>query len=502
MNKILTLCLLVSLFACQNQKFDLIIRNAVIYDGSGNPSVKGDVGINSDTIAAVGNLSKAEASRVVDANGLVLSPGFIDTHSHHDRGLNKSREALAAVSQGITTIIVGQDGGSHTPLKDYFAQLKDSAVAVNIGSYSGHNSIRDMVLGKDFKRHATQGEVNSMIALLKSDMEAGAFGLSTGLEYDPGIYSHKDEILSLSKILPEYEGRYISHLRSEDRYFWDALDEIITIGREVKIPVQISHFKLAMRGLWGKADTTIQILERARKEGINISADIYPYPYWSSTIRVLFPERNFDDENEAALILKEITSPGGIIFSNYEPNPGYGGKSLAEVAALEKKTPEKMLIELIKRLDKCDEQNGEECNGSIVATSMDEGDIEKLMKWKYTNICSDGSSSGRHPRGSGAFTKVLSHYVRETNALTLEQAIYKMTGLAAENLNIEKRGFIKPGYYADLILFDPAIVKDNATIQSPQAVSTGINTVWVNGIEVYTGEGVTKKYPGQVILRK
>ncbi len=351
--------MLVSLFACQNQKFDLIIENAVIYDGSGAQSTIGDVGINSDTIAALGDLSKAEASRIVDANGLALSPGFIDTHSHHDRGLNKNREALAAVSQGITTIIVGQDGGSHTPLKDYYAHLKDSAVAVNIGSYSGHNSIRDMVLGKDFKRHATQAEVNSMIALLRSDMEAGAFGLSTGLEYDPGIYSHKDEILSLSKVLPEYEGRYISHLRSEDRYFWDALNEIITIGREVKIPVQISHFKLAMRGLWGKADTTLQILEKARKEGINISADIYPYTYWSSTIRVLFPERNFDDEKEAALILTEITSPEGIIFSNYEPNPEYGGKSLAEVAVIEKKTPEKMLIELIKRLDKCDEQNGE-----------------------------------------------------------------------------------------------------------------------------------------------
>ena len=209
--------MLVSLFACQNQKFDLIIENAVIYDGSGAQSTIGDVGINSDTIAALGDLSKAEASRIVDANGLALSPGFIDTHSHHDRGLNKNREALAAVSQGITTIIVGQDGGSHTPLKDYYAHLKDSAVAVNIGSYSGHNSIRDMVLGKDFKRHATQAEVNSMIALLRSDMEAGAFGLSTGLEYDPGIYSHKDEILSLSKVLPEYEGRYISHLRSEDR---------------------------------------------------------------------------------------------------------------------------------------------------------------------------------------------------------------------------------------------------------------------------------------------
>lgn len=500
MKKALILLSIAACFGCQKQKFDTIIRNAAIYDGTGAASVSGDVGINADTIAFIGDLSKAESTQIIDAKGLALSPGFIDTHSHHDWGMDKAPEALAVVSQGITTIIVGQDGGSHIPLSGYYKKLSDTAVAVNVGSYSGHNSIRDKVMGKDFKRQATAEEVNSMVALLKSDMEAGAFGLSTGLEYDPGIYSHKDEVMTLSKVLPEYKGRYISHMRSEDRFFWDALNEIITIGREAKIPVQISHFKLAMRNLWGKADTTLQILDNARKEGIDLTADIYPYTYWSSTIRVLFPERNFNDEKEAALILKEITSPEGIIFSNYEPNPEYNGKSLAEVAVIEKKTPEKMLIELIKRLDKCDAK-GEECDGSIVATSMEEEDVKKLMKWKYTNICSDGSSSGRHPRGFGAFTKVLNYYVFETKTLTLPEAIYKMTGLAAENLNIKKRGLIKPGYYADLVLFDSATVTDNSTIKDPQAVSTGINKVWVNGVEVYNENGVTKKYPGKVILR-
>jgi N-acyl-D-amino-acid deacylase len=500
MNKLIVALLLVALFGCQKQKFEVIIRNATIYDGSGAASMVGDVGINADTIAELGDLSKAEALTAIDAKGLALSPGFIDTHSHHDWGLNKSREGLAVVSQGITTIIVGQDGGSHVPLNAYYDHLKDSAVAVNIGSYSGHNSIRDKIMGKDFKRHATPAETDSMIALLKADMEAGAFGLSTGLEYDPGIYSHKDEVLTLSKVVAPYHGRYISHMRSEDRYFWDALNEIITIGKEAKIPVQISHFKLAMRGLWGKADTTLQILDNARKEGVNVTADIYPYTYWSSTIRVLFPERNFNDEKEAAFILKEVTTPEGIIFSNYQPNPEYSGKSLAEVAVLEKKTPEKMLIELIKRLDQCDAK-GEDCDGSIVATSMEEEDVKKLMKWEYSNICSDGSSSGRHPRGSGAFTKVLNYYVKETKTLTMEDAIYKMTGLAAENLNIQKRGLIRPGYFADLVLFDSATVKDNSTIKDPQAVSSGINKVWVNGVEVYNENGVTKKYPGKVILR-
>jgi len=290
-------------------------------------------------------------------------------------------------------------------------------------------------------------------------------------------------------------------MRSEDRYFWDALQEIITIGRDVKIPVQISHFKLAMRGLWGKVDSTLQILEAARKEGVNITADIYPYTYWSSTIRVLFPERNFKDEKEAAFILKEVTSPEGIIFSNYEPNTKYNGKSLAEVAKLEKKTPEKMLIELIRRLDECDKKGGE-CNGSIVATSMDENDVKKLMQWSHSNICSDGSSSGRHPRGFGAFTRVLGHYVREENALSFDTAIYKMTALAADQVGIVKRGRIKVGHYADLVLLDPKTVKDQATIAEPQQISKGIERVWVNGVEVYANGKATGKLGGKVIYRK
>lgn len=493
--------LLLFLSSSQKQKFDLIIRQATIYDGTGRASFTGDVGINADTIAAIGDLSRTDAKQIIEAKGQILSPGFMDAHSHHNRGLANAPDALAVVSQGVTTIIVGQDGFSSFPLRKYFEHLADSPVAVNIGSYSGHNSIRNKVLGNDFKRYATQQEIDSMIVMLKTDMEAGALGLSTGLEYDPGIYSHKDEVMDLAKVLPKYGGRYISHLRSEDRYFWKALQEIIAIGKETKVPVQISHIKLAMHGLWGKADSLIQLLDDARKEGTNITTDIYPYTYWLSTIRVLFPDRNFNDEKEAAFILKEIAAPEGIIFSYYQPNTEYNGMSLSEVAVLEKKSPEKMLIELIKRLDDCDKKNTE-CYGTIVATSMDEEDLKKLMQWKYTAFCSDGASSTRHPRGFGAFTRVLSHYVRDKKMLSLEEAIYKMTSLTAENLGISKRGQIQIGYYADLVLFDAATVKDNATIQNPQATSTGIQKVWVNGVEVYNEKGTTKKYSGKVIYRR
>jgi len=429
-----------------------------------------------------------------------LAPGFIDTHSHHDRGLIENPDALAAISQGITTIVVGQDGSSAWPLKDYFQSLQDKPTSVNVASYSGHNTLRDVVMGNNFKREATQTEIDSMKIMLQADMEAGAVGLSTGLEYDPGIYSVRNEVLQLANVLPWYNGRYISHLRSEDRFFWDALDEIVTIGRETKVPVQVSHMKLAMRGLWGKADSALQILNKAREQGINISADVYPYPYWSSTITVLFPDRNFTDEREAAFILKEVTTPEGIIFSNHEPNPAYNGKSLADVAVLLKLSPEKTLIKLIQDLERCQKTNAD-CSSSIVATSMLEPDIQKIMQWPNTSICSDGASSGRHPRGFGAFTRVLGKYVRANSALSLSQAIYKMATLSANQMNIQKRGAIKPGYYADLVLFNPATVSDQSTIQQPQQTSTGIERVWVNGQTVFVDSKATGKRSGRVVRR-
>jgi N-acyl-D-amino-acid deacylase len=496
-----TIFSIVILFSCSQPKYQFVIHNAKVVSDGVEPNEAFDVTIENDTIAAIGQPGSLKGKNELDAKGLVLAPGFIDTHSHHAWGLTKSPEAIALVSQGITTLVTGQDGGSEIPLKKLFKSLNDTTVAVNIASYSGHNSIRAQVMRENYKRKATQKEIDSMIVLLNEDMKAGALGLSTGLEYDPGIYSSKEEVMQLTKELTKYHGRYISHLRSEDRYFWDALNEIINLGREAKVPVQISHFKLAMRVLWGKTDSALQILDSARKEGINITADLYPYTYWSSTIRVLFPDRNFTDEKEAAYILKEVTTPEGIIFNSYTPNPEYEGKSLAEVAIIERKTPEKMLLELIKRLDECDKKGGD-CNGSIVATSMAEDDVKKLMLWPYTNICSDGSNNGRHPRGYGAFTRILAHYVREEKTLSLEEALYKMTALGADQVGIKKRGRIKVGNYADLVLFDPLTVKDNATVEDAHQLSTGIEHVWVNGQEVFTKGKTTGKVSGRVIYRE
>ena len=482
--------------SCQKQKFEVIIRNAVIYDGSGKASFKGDVGINADTIATVGDLSKAEAPTVVDAKGLALAPGFIDTHSHHDWGMFEIRDMPSCVSQGITTIVVGQDGGSNFPLSDFFRKVETATVAVNVASYSGHNTIRDSVIEGNYRRFSTPEEIEKMKVMLQQDMDAGAIGISTGLEYDPGIFSHPDEVIELAKVAAASNGRYISHIRSEDRYFWKALDEIINIGSVTKMPVQISHTKLAMKSIWGQSARLLKTLDSARAAGINLTADIYPYAYWQSTMTVLFPNRDFTNRKTAEFILNEIAPADGMLIGRYSLDTSYVGKTLTEIAAIRKTDPAKTLMDLIAEVEN---KKGDE---SIIATSMEEKDIKEIMKWPYTNICSDGSGVGRHPRGFGAFTKILRQYVREEKTLSLEEGIYKMTSLSADNLGIAKRGRIETGQFADLVLFDPAIVADLATPKKPQLQSVGIEKVWVNGVEVFASGGTTKKFPGKVIRRK
>lgn len=490
-------------FSCSNKNnYDTILRNALVFDGLGGAPFKGDIGINADTIAFIGDLSTAKGRNEIDAKGKAVAPGFIDTHSHH-AGSNPfdHRNFIAAVSQGITTIVIGQDGSSLFPLQHFYKQLSDTPVAVNIASYTGHNTLRYSVMGKDFKRKATQEEIEKMKMLLKQDMEAGSIGLSTGLEYDPGIYSSAEEVLALAKTVAPYMGRYISHIRSEDRYFWKSIEELLTIGKEAKIPIQISHVKLAMHNIWEKADSLVQLLDNARSSGIDVTADIYPYSFWNSTIRVLFPDRKFTDEKEAEMILSGITLPQDIILGSYEVKPEYAGKNLAEIAAIEQKKPARMLVELIARLDSCDKKLNKECQENIMATAMSEKDIKKLMLWPFSNLCSDGSSTGTHPRGFGSFTRFLGKYVRDEKLMTLQAAIRKMTSLAAQNMGFKKRGTIAVGNFADLVIFNPETVQDMATIKEPHQVSKGIEYVWVNGQLVYEKLKPTGNYPGTIIKR-
>ncbi|HJU75532.1 MAG TPA: serine hydrolase [Gemmatimonadaceae bacterium] len=472
-----------------------LIERASIIDGTGAPARIADVRVASGRIAAVGNLARLPNDSIVDGRGLTLAPGFIDTHSHHDRGLFSQRSALAAVSQGITTIVVGQDGGSRTPLRDFFARLDTEPAAVNVASYAGHGSLRGRVMGDDFARAATAEEIARMRSLLQSEMDAGALGLSTGLEYDPGIYSTPNEVLELAKVAGAAGGRYISHMRSEDREFWPALHELLRIGREAKLPVQISHMKLAMRSLWGSADSLVRALDRARADGIAVTADVYPYTMWQSTLTVLYPKRNFSDRRETEFILREVASPDDLLIGQYEPDTSYAGKTVRQIAALRRSDPATTLMALIAETQRLD------AGESVVATGMDERDVARLLRWPHTNVCSDGSLDGAHPRGFGSFPRVLARYVREQRVLPLEEAIRKMTSLAATNVGLPDRGIIAPEKPADLVLFDARTIADQATTAQPHAVSVGIRAVWVNGTVVYKNGEVTGKYPGRTLRR-
>ena len=475
------------------QPASTLITNADVLDGAGGPARRMSVRITGDRIAAVGALTPAEGDRVVDARGLTLAPGFIDTHSHHDRGLVEQRDALAAVSQGITTIVVGQDGGSPYPLAEFFSKLEGAPPAVNVASYVGHGTLRRRVMGADFKRAATAEEVAKMSEMLRAEMQAGALGLSTGLEYDPGIYSDPSEVIALAKVIAPLGGRYISHMRSEDREFWKALDETINIGRQAKIPVQVSHIKLAMRSLWGQHAKLLAALNAARKEGIRLTADIYPYTYWQSGMTVLFPNRDFQNRAAAEFALREVTSPEGLLVVRYSRDRSYEGKTLAEIAKLRGTDPPQTMMDLLKEAGEGDV--------GIVATSMDEKDIAEILKWPFANICSDGTSSGGHPRGYGAFPRVLGRYVREQKVLILPVAIQKMTSASAAVMGLKQRGMIATGHYADLVLFDPKTVVDRATTKDPRALSEGIDTVWVNGEIVYQTGKPSGRYSGKVLRR-
>jgi N-acyl-D-amino-acid deacylase len=471
-----------------------VVRGASVIDGTGAAARIADVRIVSGRVAEVGTVRAQPGDRVVEARGLVLAPGFIDSHSHHDTDLARHRDALAAVSQGITTIVVGQDGESALPLRGFFAGLEAQPAAVNVASYVGHGTLRGKVMGDDFRRAATDEEVARMRDLLREEMDEGALGLSTGLEYDPGIFSDPAEVLTLAKSLAPLHGRYISHIRSEDRDFWPALDELLRIGREARIPVQVSHMKLAMRGLWGQGDKLIAKLDAARKEGIQVTADVYPYTMWSATLTVLYPKRNFADRAETEFILKEVAAPEDLVIGEFALEPGYVGKNVGEIAKMRGTDPATTLMALIA------ESQSKHADESVIARGMDERDIERLYRWPWASVSSDGSLDGAHPRGFGSFPRVLGHYVRERKVLALEDAIRRMTSLPASSLGLP-RGTIEPGAVADLVLLDPATVVDRATLQEPHAVSTGIKTVWVGGEVVYADGKTTGAAPGRVLRR-
>lgn len=463
-------------------------------DGSGHPGEMKDVRIKGNKIVLIGNLIPRLGEQIIDGqNRLLLAPGFIDTHSHHSRNLDDSTQFSSFLCQGITTLVLGQDGSSYLPLNKYYDERLKAGLPVNIASYTGHNTMRYQVLGKDANRLASKAEINTMKKLLQDDIKAGSLGLSTGLEYDPGIYSSKEEVMQLAKAAGRLDGRYISHIRSEDVHLEDAIEEVIAIGRRTHMPVQISHFKIAMKAKWGKAASLLDRLNTARAEGIDITADVYPYDYWLSDLGVQFPKRDFDNKASAEFALRELTPPDGMILSRYDAKPEYVGKSIAEIALLRGTDAADTYMYLIKFAR---DNHAEE---SVMGRSMTETDIMTFLQWPHTNICSDGFGGGRHPRGVGSFPRVLNHYVKELKAFSMEEAIHKMTALSAQHMGFELRGKISHGYYADLVIIDPENVKDNSNLQDPVALSQGIDRVYVNGECVWKDAQYNRTRPGNII---
>ncbi len=496
----LLLWLVLFIFIAEVAGASTLIMNARIIDGRGTPAIQGAVRIEADRIIAVGDLSPVDGEQIVDGRGLVLAPGFIDTHSHHDDGLREHRDAMPMLSQGITTTVLGQDGEHAFPLAESLGAWEAAPVSVNIAAFAGHNTIRDLVMGTDYKRHASAGELGKMRALLKQELAAGALGLSSGLEYEPGLHSNAEEVLILARDTAAAKGRYISHIRSEDRFFWDAIEEIINIGKVTGMPVQISHLKLAARKSWGKTGRLLARLDEARADGIEITADIYPYEYWESSIWVLLPDRNADDLEEIQFVLDELTPANGLLFTDYKPMPSYVGKTITEIALIKGLSEAKTVSMLMKEAGEWSDNNDGASAESIMGRSMRDEDIAAFLTWPHINLCSDGSYTG-HPRGYGTFPRVFARFVRDLRVLSLEQAVRRMTSNAATHMGFEERGVIRTGAFADLVLFDPVTITDHADLKDAHLVSEGIVKVWVNGILAFDDGRTTKARPGRVLRR-
>jgi N-acyl-D-amino-acid deacylase len=471
----------------------LLVRGATVVDGTGAPGRRADVRVAGDTIVEVApSLAASDDERVIDAAGLVVAPGFIDTHSHADRGLDDMPDAATQLRQGVTTAVVGQDGSSDLPASTWFERLDRLRPAINFATDVGHGTVRALVMGSDFKRAATTNEVGAMALLVDRAMRDGALGLSSGLEYDPGFYARPEELVELARVAAKHGGYYTSHVRDEENEVLAAWQEAIEVGRQARLPVLISHAKLASKPVWGQARDALALLERANQSGVRVRADWYPYTYWQSAIYVLIPDRDFENRARWQIGLDEVGGPQNVLVTSYPPRLEWQGRTVAEIAAAEGKDAVTTIIEMMRASGN---------SVGIIGTSMEESDLSRFAAHPLIFVCSDGMLAGRHPRGYGAFPRVLARYVREQRVLELAAAIHKMTGGPAAFLGFTDRGVIAPGRKADLVVFDPATVEDRGTKTDPAQPPIGIRTVIVNG-EVVLDEGrATGARPGRALRR-
>ena len=470
----------------------IVLLGATLIDGSGRAPLKNSVVvIEGDRIVAVGRRGKVKVprdARVIDAQGMVVAPGFIDAHNHSERGFQTDPTAASQVSQGITTVVVGQDGGSEFPVGPFLEKLDQNPIALNVLTFVGHATVRSRVMGEDTNRRATTAEIEKMKQLVEQAMREGAIGLSTGLEYETAKPASTEEVITLARVASAHGGIYISHIRDEADQTFEALAEAIRIGKEARIPVQISHIKLGTVGVWGRAGDVVNLINKARAGGLDITADCYPYDAWSSTIRVLIPSGRHDDPVDVARGLADVGGPANITIVNCRAHPDYEFKTMEEISKRERITPVELYMKIVR-----------DGGAGVVCHSMKPDDIRTFYQQPWVMVSSDGGIGSRHPRGAGSYPRVLGQYVREQRWLTLPEAIRKMTSFPARRFKLNDRGLIRRGYKADLVVFDPSKIIDRATFPEPHLTAEGVQRVFVNGVEVWADGRVTGDKPGKAL---
>ena len=535
---VLALTVLPSTSAAAPPEYDIVIRNGRIVDGSGRPGFAADLAINGDRIARIGNLRGVKAKREIDARGQIISPGFIDMLGQSEQYVLIDPRAMSKVMMGVTTEITGE-GESVAPLNDrilkeqedfnrrfnltvdwrtldqYFNRLGKQGAGVNLGTFVGATQIREYVIGYD-NRPPTSAELEQMKKLVADAMKDGALGLSTSLQYVPARFAKTDEIVELAKVAAQYGGIYITHQRSEANAIDDSMKEVFEIARRARIPAEIWHFKTAYRKNWGRMPEMLRRVAAARRQGLKVSANVYPYIAGSTSLSACLPPwaleggtdrmiERLKDSGTRARLKQEIATdskeweniylgsggPSGILIGAVTNRDleEWQGKRLSEIATAQQKDPLDALLDFIIA------DHGQ--TGAIFFM-MKEEDMQAALKSPFVSICTDSGAratdgplagSKSHPRGWGSYPRILGHYVRDLRLMPLEFAIHKMTGLPASRVGLKQRGLLREGYFADITIFDPKTVIDRATFEAPNQYPVGINYVIVNGeIEVDNGQ--------------
>jgi N-acyl-D-amino-acid deacylase len=518
----LLLVLIAGVSEIHAQEVDLLIREARVLDGTGSPWFVSDVAVAAGRIVALGPNLDIEASQTIHAAGRILAPGFIDVHTHAESGIDQLPRGDNFLLDGVTTVVGGNCGRSKTDIGEWSSSLTE--LGINVATLVGHNSIRSAVMGLD-ERAPTSQELEQMQSMVEKAMRDGAVGFSTGLLYVPGTYAETEEVVSLAKVASRYGGIYTSHIREQGARLHESINEAVAVGREANMPVQISHFKVKGRTRWGSIGDAIALVEEHRTSGVDVLIDVYPYERASTNLGVNLPRwavagepdeiaaRIEDPATRSRIVdeMKAILADQGYddysfaAVAQYEPNPEWNGKPISEISVITGKAPTlDNEIETILEMMLAGGKTGNAYGASMIYHYMSLEDVDTILRYPNAIVASDGGvvryGAGQpHPRSYGTNARVLAEFVRERGLLTLEETVRRMTSLPARTFGFLDRGIIRPGFVADLVIFDPARVSDRATFAEPHQYSEGFDYVLVNGRAVVANGELTDERSGEFV---